>query len=153
MSVSDAPEVRNWVASLPQFEPADTRWPRILAQRAARQRRRRSLLALAAASLLVAILGWRGLSAPGHAGPEWAGAQRRALELEADVLNVRRAQPAAAARSWREEASLARLDRELQAAYEQGADPRELARLWRTRGDLENALLATYQRPGDLVRL
>jgi hypothetical protein len=51
------------------------------------------------------------------------------------------------------EAQLARVDRELQSCYDVQASASELDLLWRTRHELENALLVAYRRPEELVSL
>lgn len=51
------------------------------------------------------------------------------------------------------EAQLARVDRELQTCYDVHAAASELDLLWRTRHELESALLVAYRRPQELVAL
>ena len=51
------------------------------------------------------------------------------------------------------EAQLARVDRELQTSYDAHASTPELEALWRSRHELENALLVAYRRPAQLVAL
>jgi hypothetical protein len=151
MSESAAPERPEFIDRLPAFDPPDVLWARVVARRAARERRTRLARVGVAAVLLASVaLGWR---VTREGGDELAAAsvQARALESELARLRPTAAEPAQTAREV--EARLARVDAQLQAAYDRGAAHADLVTLWRERAELESALLAAYQRPVDLVRL
>jgi hypothetical protein len=149
MSAPAAPERPEFFERLPSFEPGDELWARVVARRAANQRRSRALTLGSIALLGLAIaIGWRvGVRAPDGAALANAPAHEAELKLARESLAP------AAANARDVEARLARVDAELQSAYDRHAGHDEIARLWRARGELESALLAAYQRPADLVRL
>jgi hypothetical protein len=51
------------------------------------------------------------------------------------------------------EAELARIDRDLQAAYDRGAGTRELAPLWQQRTDTLDSLVTAYRSRDGVVRI
>lgn len=131
--------------------PADL-WPRIAATHLARHRQRRGRrLAIAGGALaLVAALAftastWRHAATPAI---DWQ-ARAQALELQLDALPT----PAASEPLARlAETELARLDGNLQAAYDRGAPPRDLDPLWQRRSELLDALLSV-RRQGHSSRI
>lgn len=154
MSTHVGPEGRPWLAQLPAFDPSDALWPRVLEARARRQRRVRAYGWAAAAGLMLTFgFGWLvgRVDRSDEAVPVASAEHARSAALEDELA---RARSAATERGAIEiQTELARLDAQLQAAYDRRADGDELRRLWRARGELEAALLAAYQRPSDLVRL
>ena len=155
MSDHAAPERPAFIDRLPAFDPPDALWARVVERRAAHVRRARvRTVAAASVAALALALGWRfAVRAPVD---ELAGdAQARSGALEVELANARAGSAAedATATVREVESRLARVDDELQSAYDRRAPHEELARLWRERSELESALLAAYRRPADLVRL
>ena len=147
------PERPEFIDRLPAFDPPDALWDRVVARRDARVRRARLATAVVASAAALALaLGWRfATRAPVD---EFAGdAQARSGALETELANARAVSGVPDATVSDVQARLARIDDELQAAYDRRAAHDELARLWRERSELEAALLAAYPRPAELVRL
>jgi hypothetical protein len=136
------------LAALPEFDPPAHGFARVLARRAAR-RRRRLAGAFAVAAGLAAVALALGTRAP---GPDAANAQARAQALEADAASARPAVVANAPIAALE-GELARLDAALQAAYDRGAAPPELERLWQARTETLSALVAAYRHADSIVRI
>ena len=149
-----APEaLRRRLADVPAFDPPawlDARVHATLAQ--APRRRRAGWPAVAvAASLLAAIaLAWR---APGPRDPSSEAAWlERSRSLEQELSRLRLASDAPGGTVGLE-AELARIDRALQAAYDRGATPAELAPLWQQRTATLDSLVTTWRRRDHVVRI
>jgi hypothetical protein len=144
---------RATLAALPQFEPSAALWLRIEAQHRARQRRRWAVgIGLAASVLGAVLLLRREAMAPATPDALTALVARvQALELEAARTRSDAAMLAPAALSA--EAELARIDAELQQAYDRGAAAVELERLWRARAELLDTLVTAYRRPDHVIRI
>ena len=153
MSDRVAPDRPEFIDRLPAFDPPDALWERVVARRSAHVRRARlTKVALASLAVLSLAMGWRAAIGP-RVDEAASDAQARSVALEVELANARGASPTRDATVRDVEARLARVDDELQGAYDRRAPHEELARLWRERSGLEAALLAAYQRPADLVRL
>ncbi|MGH8041849.1 MAG: hypothetical protein ACREPN_07385 [Rudaea sp.] len=130
----------------PSQLPSPDLWSRIAGAHRARQRRRR-LTAVSAVLVLIAAVAmtlpaWRHAIAPTI---DWR-ARAQALELQLDALPM----PVNSSPMARlAESELARLDRNLQAAYDRGAPAADVAALWQRRSQLLNALLSV-RRPSNL---
>jgi hypothetical protein len=125
--------------------PADL-WPRIAATHLhnRRQRRRRRLLAGGCAIVLLAALAltanfWRHAATPAI---DWQ-ARAQALELQLDAMPTPAASDPLAQLA---ESELARLDGNLQAAYDRGTASRDLDPLWQRRSELLDALLSVRRQ-------
>jgi hypothetical protein len=134
----------------PSFMSGADLWPRIAVEHRARRRRRHLRRAAVAtfACVLVAgaiAFGWLPRS---QSGVDWQ-ARAQALEIEFNAARGA-ASPVLAADA---ESELARLDSALQAAYDRGAQPTELAGLWKRRSELLSALLAARQQQLILTRI
>ena len=139
-----ASEVRSRLAALPEFMPDAALWPRV---QAAHQRRlrlrtiRRAGFGSAIAAVLVAIV----ISMP-RAPDQTARTRLAARQQESHALE----------RKWQDmrgdapddpiaRANVRLVDRALQAAYDRGATPAELALLWQKRNEVLRGLVAQYQ--------
>ena len=134
-----------WCAELPDFEPDSGAWTRIQSRRTRVVWVRRART-LAAVLMLAALpLAW------------WAGRDQAPVVVQtaSDTELVEARTPELAANEGVRllEAQLARVDRDLQTSYDAHAPAAELDVLWRTRHELEHALLVAYQRPQQLVAL
>ena len=90
---------------------------------------------------------------PDHATPSSEAAwleRSRSLEQELSRLRLASDAPGGAVGL---EAELARIDRALQAAYDRGATPAELAPLWQQRTDTLDSLVTTWRRRDHVVRI
>lgn len=141
------------------IEPPSGLWPRIVAARAAQQKRRlhRRLgavgLALAATFAVVALVP-QGVkpSTDGAALTDWQG---RAQVLELELRTLRQMQPmdANSELAAGAESELDQIDRDLQQAYDRSADTAELAGLWRQRSDILNTLITAQKRNRTVTRI
>jgi hypothetical protein len=150
--------IRASLEALPDFAPSERlreRLARDLAGTRVTTPRRWRYLAAAAAIAVVAF----GLGRWG-AGPDQTTTvassdasmigRNRVLEAEVAALRVTHAamgEPAAG------ELALARIDHQLQAAYDRGAPLTELESLWRERENTLATLVQTYRRPASAVRI
>ena len=150
-----APEaLRRRLAAMPEFDPPawlDARVHASLARPPAPRRAWWPLAALAAAVVALALATpWRA-PLPRDAGEQGAWVARsRGLEGELARIRPANAAPQGAAGL---EAELAHIDRALQAAYDRGADARELAPLWRQRSDTLDSLVTAYRSRDAVVRI
>lgn len=149
-----APEaLRRRLAAVPEFDPPawlDARVHATLAQAPPRRRIGWPAAAVAASFLAVIALAWR---APEPREPlsEAAWLERsRSLESELSRLRLASDAPGGAVGL---EAELARIDRALQAAYDRGATPTELAPLWQQRTATLDSLVTTWRRRDHVVRI
>jgi hypothetical protein len=143
--------LRQQLAALPQFEPPATLRARV-AVAWARPRRGRgvaSWMAAAAAVVLALALGWS-LRDPAPAPPADLAARMAGLEREVVALRTGRA-PAGAATAL--ESELARIDRALQAAYDDDAPSASIEALWADREALLDGLLLAYRQPDRMIRI
>jgi hypothetical protein len=150
-SLSDS--ARATLRALPQFEAPAALWLRIEAQRRARRRRGWLVGVGVAASLLMAALLLRHESAAPQTSDTLAALVARVQALELQAARTRGDVAALAPAALSAEAELARVDAELQQAYNRGATASELERLWRTRAELLDTLVAAYRRPDDVIRI
>lgn len=125
--------------------PADL-WPRIAATHLSRrrQRQRRRFAVAGGALALIAALTFSASTRRHAAAPaiDWQ-ARAQALELQLDALQT----PAASDPLARlAESELARLDGNLQAAYDRGAPAHDLGPLWQRRSELLDALLSVRRQ-------
>lgn len=129
------------LTKLPEFAPDPALWPRIVAAREARQRRRliggASLAAVAAAVFAAVLLVPRAPQAP--ALDAVAAGERESRVLESEWLRLAPdARPLPSAR-------LRAIDAALQAAYDRGAPGDELAPLWQRRNQALRGLIVRAQ--------
>jgi hypothetical protein len=128
------------LGGLPELDPRPDLWSRIqfAHQRRKRQRRRRGMwvgaMLASAALVLVLLLPQSSEVDPGAAEPAAWQAQSHALEQEWLASSRESMDP-------RYRAELKLIDAQLQAAYDRGADPGELAPLWRLRSEALEELL------------
>jgi hypothetical protein len=129
------PPWRQQLLALPEVEPPPALWARLAAARRAAARRRRQplWLGLAAASGLIAVLGFVLLGRDAAPGAGTA------------------AVPAPAAAVPAADPGLQRLDDQIAMAYARGAADEELAVLWQTRAQLIESLQGPA--PAVLARL
>lgn len=132
-------------SSAAHVPPAEL-WSRIVATHATRRRQRRwRRLAAAGGALALVVALTFSASAWRHAAPtaiDWQ-ARAQALELQLDALPMPDASDPMALLA---ESALAHLDVNLQAAYDRGAAPRDLGRLWQRRSQLLDALLSVRRQ-------
>jgi hypothetical protein len=124
-------------ACLPVFSPDPALWPRIVAARrvAARRQRRRTAVAGLAMAASAALAVWL-LPSPVVPPPHGvADGQRESRLLEGEWQRMAARAPGGLAR-------LHGIDAALQAAYDKGAGPDELAPLWRQRNRALRGLIA-----------
>ena len=133
-----------WCDELPEFEPHGG-WSQI-------QRRRTRVVWVRRARTLAAVLMLAVLPlAYWLQAPERASVAQTASDTE--LLEARTPELANNEGVRVLEAQLSRVDRELQTGYDAHASASELDLLWRTRHELEGALLVAYRRPQQLVSL
>jgi hypothetical protein len=150
-----APEaLRRRLAAVPEFDPPawlDARVHASLARPVARRRAWLPVAAVAAAIVaLAATLLWRPQVPQGDTHETaWVARSRGLEQALARVRPASEAPDGAAAL----EADLARVDRALQAAYDRGADTRELAPLWQQRTDTLDSLVTAYRSRDGVVRI
>ncbi|MGA9335832.1 MAG: hypothetical protein WBV39_16240 [Rudaea sp.] len=125
-------------------------WPRIVAARTRRVRRRRNLRFVSAGSfVLVALCGvlafalWRAPVQDAASTVDWQ-ARAQALELQLDALPM----PAHVEgdRALNTLSEIARVDADLQSAYDRGAARDAILALWKRRSELLAVLLAERRR-------
>jgi len=132
-----------WCEELPEFEPHGG-WSQI-------QRRRTRVVWVRRSRTLAAVLMLAALPlAYWLQRPEPAVVQTAS---DSELLAARSPELANNEGVRMLEAQLARVDRELQSCYDVRASASELDLLWRTRHELESALLVAYRRPQELVAL
>lgn len=132
---------------LPLQDPDPALWERIQLARSRQQWRRRLHQrrwlggSLAAAAALLVVLLPRVIDAPENTGAatDWQ-ASSQALEQEWQA-------GAHATMDPRFRAELNLIDLQLQAAYDRGAEPAELASLWRLRSEALQELLRSHSEP------
>lgn len=128
------------LGGLPEHDPRPDLWSRIqfAHQRRKRQRRRHGIwlgAMLASAALLLVVLLPRSTEFdPGAAEP--TGWQARSHALEQEWLESSRE-----SMDPRYRAELKLIDAQLQAAYDRGANPNELAPLWKLRSEALQELI------------
>ncbi|MEO6687910.1 MAG: hypothetical protein ABIS07_08005 [Dokdonella sp.] len=131
---------------LPQFEPDSGLWARIEAAQHAKQRRQRwrtgGLVAAAAMLAGVAVL-LLPRPLPGVSRDSLAG-QRESQVLESEWQKLSGNGRMAAVGTTQ----LRVIDEELQAAYDRGAAPDEVAPLWQERNQALRGLIAGFQSSG-----
>lgn len=125
---------------LPVFEPDPALWSRIAAVHLRRRRVRQWSFAAAATVLvgIAAALVVRPTPAP---GPSWAQAQSESQRLEAQWRQLADGGRPVAVGLTR----LRSIDAALQAAYDRGAEAKELEPLWKQRNDALRGLIARFQ--------
>lgn len=125
--------------NLPVFTPDPALWPRVLAAQQRRTRRRRwrdGALSVAAAATVCAAVLWLPHPQPAPQ-QELAATQGESRRLEREWQRMAgQAMPGAPV-----VARLRLLDEALQAAYDRGADARELAPLWQQRNEALRGLI------------
>ena len=136
-----------WCGELPEFDPDGGAWTRIQGRRKRVVWVRRGR-ALAVVLLLAAVpvAYWAGRAE----APVVVVAQKAA---DTELVEARTPELAGNEKVRLLEAQLERVDRELQTRYDAHASAAELEALWRSRHELENALLVAYRRPAELVAL
>jgi len=143
--------LRQQLAALPQFEPPATLRARV-AVAWTQPRRGRGVapgIAAAAALVLALAIGWS-LRDPPPAPAADLAVRMAGLEREVVALRAARA-PAAAASAL--ESELARIDRALQAAYDDDAPAAHIKALWTDREALLDGLLLAYRQPDRMIRI
>jgi hypothetical protein len=140
-------------AATDDIAPVDL-WPRIAAAHLRRRRQRRLGLTGAglalAAGLAVAIL-IPALRSPDNAAAiDWQ-ARAQALEMQIDTLPMPSAGEGSVARTTVSE--IARIDRDLQAAYDRGGAKNILVPLWKRRSELLDNLLVERQQQNTQARI
>ena len=137
----------------PAAEPSADLWSRIQAAHAIRLRRDRqrklgaiTCIVVAAVTAGVLMSGWNTRPLPTAADIDW---QARAQALELQLHTLAAAAPGADENVVAQDAEsdLVRVDRALQAAYDNAADKEELVPLWKQRSELLSALV-TARRQG-----
>ena len=135
-----------WCGELPEFEADGGDWTRI--------QRRRSRVVLVRRARALAVVAMLAAVPVAY----WAGRTEAPLvvvQSASDTALVEARTPELASNEGVRllEAQLARVDRELQTRYDAHASAAELEGLWRSRHELENALMVAYRRPAQLVAL
>jgi len=150
---SDGNSVR--LGELPIAEPSPDLWGRIThAHQVALRRARRRRLALwsgSAIALVAALVGASALRAPRNPGGEvdWQ-ARAQALELQLREAATAGRPGALPAEAYSE---LVRVDRALQAAYDEGAEHPRVTALWKRRSELLNTLLQARRENVEITRI
>jgi hypothetical protein len=143
--------LRQRLAALPQFEPPPGLRTRVAVAWATPRRRRAVApwFAAAAVALLALAIGLPRPVPPPAATADLA-ARMAGLEREVVALRALRAPVAAAAML---ESELQRVDRALQAAYDDGAPTPRIEALWADREALLDGLLLAYRQPDRMIRI
>jgi len=136
-----------WCGELPEFDPDGAAWTRI-------QRRRTRVVFVRRARAVAAVLMLAAVPIAYWAGrgdaPVVVVVQKAS---DTELVEARTPELASNEGVRLLEAQLARVDRQLQTSYDAHASTPELEALWRSRHELENALLVAYRRPAQLVAL
>ncbi|MGA9421112.1 MAG: hypothetical protein WBW61_02055 [Rhodanobacteraceae bacterium] len=147
LSAEDMP-----LAALPEFAPDAMLWPRVLAAHR-RRRRIRNLLRVGVGSAIAAVLVAALVLMPRPVQRDATGnllaRQRESQTLEREWQGMRHnvtASPSACA-------NVRLIDRALQAAYDRGAKPEELAPLWRKRNAALRILIANRRGMTAVARI
>ena len=135
-----------WCGELPEFEPDGGAWSEI-------QRRRTRVVVVRRARALAVVLMLAAVPVAYWAGRSDASAVVVQEARDTALVEARTPELASNEGVRLLEAQLARVDRELQTRYDAHASAAELESLWRSRHELENALLVAYRRPAELVAL
>jgi hypothetical protein len=137
---------------LPMFDPPENLWPRIVAERNRRIAGRRRTLVGAALAAGIALLA---VALPRMA-PQPAAVDHGLVELEQRSHSLEHELAALAADNAapiESEAELRLIEVALQAAYDRGGAPEEIAPLWHQRNELLSSLIALRAAGGQLTRI
>lgn len=143
---------------LPISEPSPDLWQRIAVAHQVRVRRarvRRGLIGSGfAAAVLAALLvmpGWLARPTPDGA-IDWQ-ARAQALELQLHALEAAGSARVDSPGALETQSEIARIDHALQAAYDTGAEKKQLAALWKRRSELLDTLISVRQQRVEISRI